>query len=133
MKTIVRVRDSRHNAATHTMLAVLLGSILALIVVAGGAPAVAANAGPPSFTIKSLGFLPHGSSSYATSISYQGEITGYAQTYRPHYPRYRTPNEAFLYNHGRLMALGLPPGSQESFGVSINNSGLVAVRVERAD
>jgi uncharacterized membrane protein len=38
-----------------------------------------------------------------------------------------------LYKYGELKRVGLPPGSQESFGVAINNSGQVAVTVERAD
>ncbi len=88
---------------------------------------------PPRFSVRSLGVLPYGTSSSATGINDRGEVTGYGQTYRPHYAPYTHPDEAFVWKDGKLRVLGLPNGAQESFGVAINDSGTVAVTVEQAD
>jgi uncharacterized membrane protein len=107
--------------------------VLLLTIVANPAAARGQTATPPKFRIQSLGYLPGGDDSSATAINARGEVAGFGETFRPHHPNYPHPDEAFLFTNGRLVQLGLPPGSQESFAEGVNDAGHVAVTVERAD
>ena len=119
---------------TRKSLACCFASVLALVSVAGGRATGSTGAPPPMFSIKSIGYLPGGLSSSAAAINDLGQVTGSGSTYRANFRRQDDhPGEAFLYSKGKLTKLGLVPGSQGTSGVAINNSGLVAVSVERAD
>jgi uncharacterized membrane protein len=118
-----RTHCRKHNALRY---ATIITAACVLLLPAISVQTAAAHAGttrPPAFSIRSLGYLSAGTQSFPTGINARGDVSGYGDTYRAHYPRYSRPDVAFVFTQGKLVKLGLPPGSQESFAQGLNDKG----------
>jgi len=100
-------------------LAISVGVMLALPVVAAAQPPVSQSITPLQFTLTDLGSLG-GGFSLPTGIGSAGQVTGYSSTSPS-----GTREVAFLYEHGRMISLAGAARDHNSFGASVNASGEV--------
>jgi probable HAF family extracellular repeat protein len=78
-------------------------------------------------SIKGLGWLPVGASSFANSINDMGEIVGSSQTDEvlSKSLNWNGPSHAFLYRQNKMIDLGTLPGDTNSSAYGINSSGQI--------
>jgi probable HAF family extracellular repeat protein len=79
--------------------------------------------------MQDLGTLPGSTDSMGEGINDRGEIAGAATGYTPIYTPSGVPRgHAFVYSHGRMMDLGVPPGCVQSEAWGISATGQVVGR-----
>lgn len=110
----------------------LPGRLVATILIAfmGIAPATIwaahASKGPPSFTVTNLGTLPGGFDSEGFGISSSGDVVGSSGVVTGKGKHREETTHAFLYQRGKLIDLGAPPGALASYGYGVNDTEMVA-------
>src|SRR5262245_3462140 len=85
----------------------------------------------PDYSVEDLGTFFHGSDTVASAINNAGVVTGSGPA-APAHPDANNPFHPFIFPHGHVQDLGVPPGYQSGSAERINDLGQIILS-ERVD